>query len=267
MSLATLIDESGRQLGAFLPRLGGALVLLIVGLILARLVGRFVGRLLERVGLDRFAERWRVNDVIGDAGLGRSLSRLTGRAIGIALSFVVVFAALSLLGLQFLSESLNQGVLFLPKLLVALALLLVGVVLAAATRERVDRLTEQMDVPLPLGRVAQFVVLAIFAITAAAQVAVSTAILMSLVGILLAGVAATFALAFGLGGRDLARQMSAGRYVSGAFELGQRISVGERSGEIVALEGAVVVLRVEDGAQLRVPNSMLLDEVVRVEAG
>ncbi len=263
-TVATVLDRAGEELGGFLPRLGGALLLLVVGILAARLICRFLKAALNRVGLDTAAERWDVSRVLDRAGLGDSLSALVARAVRIALSLVIVFAALSLLGLQFLSESLNQAVLFLPKALAAMGLLLAGVVLGGMARQRVDRLSRQMDSPVPLGKVAQGAVVAVFAITAAAQIAVSTAILMALVGILLAGVMATLALAFGSGGRALAAQMSAGRYVGGAFELGQHITVGDASGEVVALETAATVLRTADGSTLRVPNSMLLESVVRV---
>jgi small-conductance mechanosensitive channel len=262
----TVIDKAGESLGGFLPRLGGALVLFLVGLLVARLVRRFVVRALRRVGVDDLAERWKVHDVLERAGLGRSIAQLLGSAIRIGIAVVVVFAALSLLGLQFLSDSLNQAVLFLPKLLVAGALVLAGVVLGGLVRERVERAAYQMDFPLPLGQVAQITVVAIFGITAAAQIAVSTAILMVLVGILLAAGSATFALAFGLGGRDVARELSAGRYLRAAYEPGQTVSFGDVRGEIVAFETAMTVLRAEGGETLRVPNNMLLASVVTVHS-
>ena len=128
-TLATVLDRAGEELGGFLPRLGGALLLLVVGILAARLICRFLKSALNRVGLDTAAERWDVSRVLDRAGLGDSLSALVARAVRIALSLVIVFAALSLLGLQFLSESLNQAVLFLPKALAAMGLLLAGVVL------------------------------------------------------------------------------------------------------------------------------------------
>ena len=261
---ASILDRAGETLGGFLPRVAGALLLLLVGVLLARLLGRLITRALERVGLDALAERFRAGDVLDRAGLGRSVSQLIGRAIRVALTLVVIFAALSLLGLQFLSESLNQAVLFLPKLGVAAVLLLVGVVLGALARERVERLAHQMDLPVPLGVVAQVTVVALFAITAAAQIAVSTAILMAIAGILLAASAATFTIAFGLGGREVARELSAGRYLRGAYEIGQEISFGGVRGEVVALESAATVLRTSQGETVRVPNNLLLGSVVTV---
>lgn len=260
----SILDRAGEELGGFLPRLGGALLLLLVGMLAARILGRLTARALEAAGLDTLAERFGADDVIAKAGLGDSLSRLVGSAVRIGLVLVVIFAALSLLGLQFLSESLNQAVLFLPNVLAAAALLLVGVVLGALARERVERLAHQMDFPVPLGRAAQVAIVAVFAITAAAQIAISTAILMALAGILLAAAAATFTLAFGLGGRDVARELSAGRYLRSAYEPGQTISVGEVRGEIVSIETAATVLRNDAGEVVHVPNAMLLGSVVTV---
>jgi len=264
LPVATILDEAGTQLGGFIPRLGGVLLLLVVGIIVARVVARLLRRGLRMAGLDSTAERYGVADVLERAGLGRSLSHVLAVAVRISLTVVVVFAALSLLGLQFLSRSLNEGVLLLPKVLAALALVLIGVVLAAFVRDRVDRTATQWDLPIPIGPVAQGVVLAIFIITAAAQLTISIALLMVLVAILLAAAAAPFALAFGLGGRDVARSLSAGRYVRAAFDEGQVIRVDDIRGRVERIEPSATVLR--SGTEtIRVPNHVLIDRTVVIE--
>ena len=234
MIVATILDQAGDQLGGFIPRLGGALLLLLIGVLVARVLARLLRRGLRMAGLDSTSERWGVADVLERAGLGRSLAHVLAVALRISLTVVVVFAALSLLGLQFLSQSLNEGVLFLPKVLAALALVLLGVVLA------------------------------IFIITAAAQLTVSIALLMVLVAVLLAAVAAPFALAFGLGGRDVARSLSAGRYVRSAFNEGQVIRVDGIRGTVERIEPSATVLRTE-GETIRVPNHVLIGQTVVIE--
>jgi hypothetical protein len=261
--LANIVDRAGETFGDFLPQLGGALALLVVGLLLARLCGRLVRRGLIAAGVDDLAGRWRVNDTLSRAGLPESLARVCGAVVRVALSVIVVFAALTLLGLEPLSQSLNEAVLFLPNLLVALALLLAGVILAGVVRERVDRFTYQMDFPVPLGQLAQVGTLAIFAIMAAAQVGVSADVLILVVAIVLSAVAGTFAIAFGLGGREVARALNAGRFVRGAFDVGQTIEVGDLRGRIVAIDADATVLGTDDG-RVRVPNHMLLESVVKV---
>ena len=260
---ANVLDRAGDSLGDFLPQLAGAIVLLVVGLLVARLAGRLVRRGLLAVGLDELATRWRISDTLVQARLQPSLAGLVGAAVRITLSVVVAFAALTLLGLELLSQSLNEAVLFLPNLLAALALLLAGVVLAGLARDRVDRFTYQMDFAVPLGQLAQISTLAIFALMAAAQIGVSTDILFIVIAILLAAAAGTFALAFGLGGREVARAVNAGRFVRGAFEVGQTISVGQIRGKIIAIEPEATVIGTGDGL-VRVPNNLLLESMVTI---
>jgi small-conductance mechanosensitive channel len=263
---ASILERAGETLGDFLPQLAGALALLLIGLLVAALIGRIVRRGLTAAGLDDLAERWHVTDTLERARLQPSLAGISGTAVRIVLSVIVVFAALTLLGLEPLSQSLNEAVLFLPDILAALALLLAGVVLAGLVRERVDRFTYQMDFPVPLGQLAQVATLAVFAITAAAQVGVSADILILVIAILLAAVAGTFAIAFGLGGREVARSLNAGRFVRGAFEIGQTIRVGELRGRILAIDPDATVIETDEG-RVRVPNHMLLESVVTIYGG
>ncbi len=263
---ATILQRAGDSLGGFLPRLGGALVLLVIGLVAARVVAAVLGRSLRAVGLDDLGERWGVHDVLERVGAGRSLATVVSRAVRLTIVVVVVIAALSLLGLQFLSVSLNRAVLFLPNILVALALLLAGIVVGELARRSVDRVTFQMDLPVPLGRLTEIVVIAAFAVTAAAQLALSVDVLVGLVSIVLAGVALTFALSFGLGGRAVAQQLSAGRYVMGSFEVGQTVTVEGIRGRIEKMESTVTVLRTSAGDAVRVPNHLMIERVVTVHA-
>ena len=267
MIAADVLDRAWASFGESLPRIVGALVLLVVGLLVALLAGRVVARALQAIGVDRLADRYGIQDVLARLGFERSLSRLMGVAVRIALSVVVLVAALSLLGLGALGRSLNEIVLFLPKLFVALVLVLAGFVVGELVGRWVDRIAQQMAIGGPLGQITQALIAAIFVLTALAQLGVPTQILTALLGIAVVAGVLTVALAFGLGGRDVARQLSAGRYVSGAFSVGQRIAVGQVRGEIVALESAAVVLRAEDGRTLRVPNNLLLESVVAVEDG
>jgi Conserved TM helix/Mechanosensitive ion channel len=264
MPLADVLDRAYDSLGESLPRLGGALLVLVVGIAAAYVGGGLVRRMLAAVGLDSLGERFGAHDVLARIGLRRSLSELVGKAVRLALIVVAVVAAVSLLGLGALSTALNEVILFLPKLFVALVLVLVGVVLAQFLGARAARLAEQMDVPGPIGPLVEFAVIALFVLTALAQVGVPTSILTALVAVVLLAAVLTVALAFGLGGRDVARHISAGRYVADAFQVGQTITVGDLRGEIVAFQSSATLLRADDGTTGRVPNQLLLDSIVRV---
>ncbi len=92
-------------------------------------------------------------------------------------------------------------------------------------------------------------------------------VLLLLVAILLAGVALTFALAFGIGGQAMAREVSARRYVEGAYAVGQDVSLGDHRGTIAAIDATATVLETRSGERVRVPNSQMIAGVVTVHPG
>jgi small-conductance mechanosensitive channel len=262
---ATVIQRAADQLGDFLPRLGGTLLLLIAGLLAATIIGRLVRRALVRVGLDRFADRSGANELLAQSGLGNSLSALIATAVRLTIVVVVTFAALTLLGLAFLSDSLNAGIQFIPRLLAALALVLIGVVVAAFARARLDRTSAQVDFPLAIGPIVQLLIVALFGLCAAAQAGVSVAPLVAIAVVIVGAIGVTLTLAFGLGAREIARSLSSGRYARADFQVGQTIRVGEVRGEILRIDAAATTLRT-GGETIRIPNSILVERIVVVEA-
>jgi len=185
-------------------------------------------------------------------------------AVRLTILVVASFAALTLLGLAFLSDSLNQGILFIPRLLTALALVLIGIVVGALVRAWVERTSAQLDFPVSIGPIVQVLVVAIFALCAAAQAGVSVAPLVATALVLIGAIAITLALAFGLGAREIARSLSSGRYARADFEVGQTIRVDDVRGEILRIDAAAVTLKAGDET-IRVPNSILVERIVVVE--
>lgn len=261
---ASILEQSGDQLGHFLPRLGGAVVLAVAGIIIAALLGRLTRAALRKLKVDEGAGRIGLTDMLERAGLGDSLAKLVGHAVRISITVVVLFAALSLLGLEFLSQSLNEGVLFIPRVLTALILILAGLVLGALLGRWLERTSAQMDLPVPLAPIAQAVVIIFFGLTAAAQVGVTTAPIMLIVTVALIAVTGTLALAFGLGSQQIARSLTAARYARSDFAVGQTIRLGDLRGRIVRIDSTTTVLRNED-EEVRIPNHLLIEGVVIVE--
>ena len=264
--IASVVEQAGDQLGQFLPRLVGALLLLIIGLLAAIVIGRLTRRGLIRAGFDRFGDRTGTSELLSQAGFGNSLSALVATAVRLTVVIVVVFAALTLLGLEFVSDSLNEGILFIPRLLAALALVLFGVVLGAFARAWIERTSAQLDFPLSIGPVVQVLIIILFGLCAAAQAGVTVAPLMVIAVVLLGAVAITLALAFGLGAREIARSLTSSRYARTDFEIGQTIRVGDMRGEIVRIDGAATTLKAGDET-IRIPNSILVERIVVVETG
>jgi len=264
--LSDLFDRAEAGLGEWLPQLAGAVAILALGLVLAWVVGNVTTRLLARVGLDRLAVRLGLYEAIGRPGHDPAVSLVVGRLVRIALALVVVVAAVSTLGIAGIQPSLNELLLYLPRLVAALALLVAGLIVGKLIGAWVDRLAGQLAVEAPLGKIACGLVTGVFVLTALAQLGIPTGLTIVLGAIVLVTIGVTAALAFGLGGRDVARELSAGRYVSSSFGLGQRVAVDSVEGVIVAFEPVALVVRQADGRIVRIPNHLLIESVVTTDA-
>jgi small-conductance mechanosensitive channel len=77
-------------------------------------------------------------------------------------------------------------------------------------------------------------------------------------------VSGTFTLAFGLGSREVAQALSAGRYLRHDYQVGQEIAVGDIRGRITRIHSTNTLLDAGEGRSIRVPNHLLMDSVVTI---
>lgn len=250
-----------------LPRIGAFIAVLVIGLLLARYVAKLLTDVMLRAKIDQIGEKVGVGESLAQVGLGRSVSRIVAATVRIFISLFVVVLAVGLLGVETLEEPINEFILFLPRLLVAIVIVFLGVVIAGYVSDWVKRLTSQMGIEGPLGALAGALVIAVFVIVAAAQAGIPTSLFIVLIAIAVGAAALTFTLAFGFGSQSVAHQITAGRYLGDDLEIGQTIRVDDINGRIARFESSYVVLEGDAGEFIRVPNSTLLESIVTITAG
>lgn len=158
---------------------------------------------------------------------------------------------------------------YLPRVFAAGLILLagraLGVVCAAATGRAVARALGRRSGNVAV--VVRFAVNLAAVVLALAQLGVDTTILVVLTAGLAVSVGLAFALLVGLGGRDVAREIAAGRYLRRFVSPGTTLRSAEVTGSVVALHPATVELVTDDGRRLHVPHSRLLGDVLEVGGG
>ena len=209
---------ASNALNAFLtaiPLVVGALLILIIGWIIASVVARGVRVVLERAGADRlFAEHG--GDVYGKRSKQIKPSVVTSEIVKWIIRFVFLVAAANVLGMPQVSTLLNQVLLWIPNLLVAAVILLVAPLIGRFLRGLIEVGAGNMgftNAPL-LGRIAEIAVIAFAVLIAIDQIGVAADLLNILVTGVVAALALAFGLAFGLGGRDVAAQITQRWYES-----------------------------------------------------
>ena len=199
-------------LNAFLnaiPLVIGALLIIIIGWIIAGALARLVREVLRRIGVDRlFAEH--SGRVYGDRTREIKPSVVTGELVKWLIRLVFLVAAANVLGLTQVSELLNDVLLWIPNLIVAAIILLVAPLLARFVRGAIEVGAGEMgfsNAPL-LGRIAEIAIVAFAVIIAINQIGIAANLVNTLFIGVVAAVALAFGLAFGLGGRDVAAQLT-----------------------------------------------------------
>lgn len=261
----TLWQETLGEIVKWLPNLFGALVLLLVGWLVARLVQFVIGGLLRRLRLDALTERVGISRLLSNAGLDSSVSNLLARLAYWLLLFVFVLAAAESLGLIGVTETLNKLVGYLPNVLAAAFILLLGSLIAQVIGDAMGKMTTQAGVATgpALGQVVRYTLLVFTIILALGQLGIQTDLLTIAASALVIAVTLALALAFGFGSRDLARNIMAGYHAKETFEEGQQISIRGHSGLLISIGTVKAVIKTGEGL-VSLPNSVLTEEEVTV---
>jgi hypothetical protein len=196
-----------------IPQIIGALLILLIGWIIASFLARLVQAGLRRTSVDRvYADH--AGPVYGKQGTQYRPSVIAGEIVKWVVRLIFLVAAANVLGMPQVSQLLNQILLWIPNLLVAAVILLVAPLLARFVRGLIEVGAGQMgftNAPV-LGRIAEIAIIAFAVVIAVNQLGIAA----DLVNILFVGVvgalALAFGLAFGLGGREVAGQLTQSWY-------------------------------------------------------
>lgn len=197
------------ELGHFLPRLFLALVILLAGWLLAKLARVVITRSLRLVNFNVLAEKAGIDGFLRQGGVKADTTALLGALVYWLVIVVALMVAFNSLGLAYVTALLNQIVLFLPRVIVAVLILAFGAYFARFLGDAVTAYCRNVGVEDAdlLGRIGQYAMMVFVALIALDQVGIGGDIIRMSFLILLTGVALAFALAFGLGGREWAADM------------------------------------------------------------
>lgn len=254
--------------GDFIPRLVGAVAILLAAFVGAVLLQRFLERLLSQTGLDDLSERTGASYWIWRLGYSGGPSRLFSLVLFVIVIITGIAGSLSALGIASLEQTTNEIINLSRQALVALAILLAGVMSAGWLSELVGRESERAGLRgvNAFRRTVFVAVVALSALLAAAQIGIETSVLVLFTAVLLAAAGLAVALALGPGLVPLSANIAAGRYVREDLAVGDEISLNGAEGTVEELGYASVILRSDDGYLYRVPNRTLLEGIVRKKA-
>jgi hypothetical protein len=182
----------------FLPKFLGFLVILILGYIVAKAIAKLVNKVLERVGFDRAVERGGVKKALARSQY--DASDILGKVVFYALFLFVLVMAFGVFGENPVSDMLASVIAFLPKIFVAIVIVVIASAIAAGAREIVVASLGGLSYGKMLGNAASFAILAVGVFMALNQLEIAPAIVNGLFYAILAVVAGSAIIAIGGGG-------------------------------------------------------------------
>jgi hypothetical protein len=202
------LQASFAQLAQVIPALLGALVILFAGYLLSKLIEQGAERLLHRIRLNQALERGGVMDAVERGGTHFNPTRVIGKTVFWILMFGVIIVAATTLGMESLAGVFAELVSYLPSLMSAIVIMIVGIVLGRFTGGLIMASAGAVQGAPTLARFGRGGVIMLSVFMALQELGIATDIVTTAFAILFGAVALGLALAFGLGNRDLAGQIT-----------------------------------------------------------
>jgi small-conductance mechanosensitive channel len=270
-SKTTLVEsfqQAFNQTADLAPKIVAALVVLVVGYIVARLIAQVFNKLGEGFGLQVAAERSGLAQSMRHMGIQRSVPAIVGTIVFWLMMCVFLMAAFNILGLTDVSTTMGEVVKYIPRLLVATVIVVVGLLVASFLRGLVATSADRVGITYAehLANACYYALALLTFILAFKQLGITFDLLNYLILIVCAGLALGYGLALGLGGRDVMAGILAGYYLRQRLASGDHVHVAGMEGTVREVGPVATVIETEEAGLVNrhtVPNIKMLNEAVR----
>ena len=209
------------QLFEWLPRLIGALVILIIFYVVAKVVRKLIERYLPRTGIDRAVRSGRYGEYVTHYASGFIPSAVIAAIVFWFIFLTGLLLALSTLGIEALDNAIAAVVGYLPNVIAAILILVVAIAIAGVVGGAIAKLMGDTALGKVAATMIPVLILTVAVFMALVQLEIAVQIVTGMFYIVLGGIVLAVALAFGLGGRNAAQRLLDGAYDKGQAALPQ----------------------------------------------
>jgi hypothetical protein len=239
-----------------------AMAVVVAGMIIAEYVVKFVMKLLDEFEFEKFIAP--VEDVVDRIGIVRRIIAAVLKVLVVLVFVQISIAVLNSTGaFNVLAELINVVILWLPNLLVALFIVIMGFWFATWAEKRILEYGKEVDLPFPnaIAKATQFLIIYLAAVMALAQVGVQVPILYIIFAIVAAAVFIGLGVGFAYGSKDVFHNLVSFIQTDKTLKVGQNIKVDEYRGTIEEIGRYHMVLKTTTG-RIRIPHSRLAKAII-----
>jgi hypothetical protein len=218
VDISQSLQEGLNDLIGFIPKLIGFLIILLIGYLVAKALQKVVALALEKVGTDKALRSGATGEYVNRVAPDTSPSRLIGTVVFWFVLLGALSIAISALGIAALNDFIANVFNYLPNVIAAILILVVAIALAGWLTQLIARSMGETTMGKVTSTAVPSLVLGIAVFMVLDQLGIATEIVTITYAALLGALALGLALAFGLGGRDLASRMLEDTYQRGREE-------------------------------------------------
>jgi Conserved TM helix len=263
-----LIDTFAKllaQFSTFTSNLISAIVILFIGWLIAKSVSIIIKNILSRVGIDAIGEKIQNIDAIKKFNLTFKLSHVISVIVYVFIMLFLSVSAADTLGVPAISGMFLMLVNFIPKVIVASIMTLLGLFLSDLARNFVVALCQSFNVASGklIGMGVFFFLLFITIILALGQAGINTTLLESSFNIIVGGMVLAFSIGYGMASKDILLNILSSFYSKNKFHEGQEIEIAGVKGKILKIDNTSLIIE-NQGQHTVFPLKVLQSEKVTI---
>ena len=265
MQIFEIVEEVLLRFASALPNVVGAIAILLLGWILAKIVSKALEKIFETIKVDRLGDKINETEFATKAKFKIKVSTFLSKLIYYLLMLIFVMMATEVLGMVVVSDMVSDLISYLPRLLSAIVLFVLGIYLAEFVKNIVLAACNALAIP-SAKVIATFVFYLIFltlTISAMAQASIDTALITSNLTVILGGVILAFSIGYGFASRDTMANFIASFYSKSKVKVGDMVSIDGSSGKVIAMDSISLTLQA-DGKIIIIPLKKLTSEKVEI---
>ena len=246
-----------------LPNVIGALLLLLIGWLIAKGVSVALRKVLQSKTMSRLTERLNRLSLLQRSDLSLDSVRIISQFVYWVILLIFFVAASETLGWTAVSRTLNNLINYLPALLSAIIIVLIGLYLAQTVRTIIRAALHSLQVgaaPL-ISSLAFYLLATLVVLTALEQAGVDTSIVTANLTLIIGAIVGAFAISFAIASRHVLENILASFYGRKSFTVGDKIRVGKVEGTITRLDSVSVIIQTEE-AEVVMPAHTLISQQI-----
>ncbi|MDF4204472.1 mechanosensitive ion channel [Maribacter sp. SA7] len=255
-----------KDIASALPGIFGAFIVIIFGWIIIKVVTFILKRIFKAIKLDKASEKINEAKLFGDADIKIDLPKIIVTFIKVLLWLVFIIVASDIMGLTIISTEIANLLRYLPILLSAMIIFMIGLFLAKTIKETIVKVFDSIGLSggKLLGNVLFYLIIIFVSITALNQAGIDTQIITNNFTIVLGAFLLAIALALGLGSREIVGDLLRTFYSRKIYEVGDKVKIGDLQGTVIGIDNISMILKTKTG-KIVIPIKKVVEKTVTVE--